>query len=110
LSSSLSLSISPAHPDLPPFPTRRSSDLSGRVAVARSFSLTRSFRFARLVCFPRGIRDRGGHTCLVARSQPHELTHHFPRSRRRRDRKSTRLNSSHVKSSYAVFCLKKNEY
>src|SRR5690606_21035575 len=24
------------------------------------------------------------------------------------DRKSTRLNSSHVKSSYAVFCLKKN--
>src|SRR5690606_40425331 len=25
----------------------------------------------------------------------------------RRDRKSTRLNSSHVKISYAVFCLKK---
>src|SRR5690625_6201406 len=25
-----------------------------------------------------------------------------------RDRKSTRLNSSHVASSYAVFCLKKN--
>src|SRR5690606_40203580 len=30
-----------------------------------------------------------------------------PRRRlRRRDRKSTRLNSSHVKISYAVFCLK----
>src|SRR5690606_41002301 len=27
--------------------------------------------------------------------------------RQRRDRKSTRLNSSHVKISYAVFCLKK---
>src|SRR5699024_4082193 len=26
------------------------------------------------------------------------------------DRKSTRLNSSHVSSSYAVFCLKKNSY
>src|SRR5690606_41914353 len=26
---------------------------------------------------------------------------------RKRDRKSTRLNSSHVKISYAVFCLKK---
>src|SRR5690606_41388917 len=26
---------------------------------------------------------------------------------RRKDRKSTRLNSSHVKISYAVFCLKK---
>src|SRR5690606_42147770 len=36
-----------------------------------------------------------------------------PRPRRRqrgeRDRKSTRLNSSHVKSSYAVFCLKKKK-
>src|SRR5690606_41949336 len=27
---------------------------------------------------------------------------------RSRDRKSTRLHSSHVKNSYAVFCLKKN--
>src|SRR5690606_41002606 len=26
------------------------------------------------------------------------------------DRKSTRLNSSHVKSSYAVFCLKKKKH
>src|SRR5690606_41947792 len=31
------------------------------------------------------------------------------RRRRRRDRKSTRLNSSHVKISYAVFCLKKKK-
>src|SRR5690606_39461720 len=30
-------------------------------------------------------------------------------SPRRRDRKSTRLNSSHVKISYAVFCLKKKQ-
>src|SRR5437870_8625235 len=30
-----------------------------------------------------------------------------PRRRRRLDRKSTRLNSSHVATSYAVFCLKK---
>src|SRR5690349_21882595 len=28
---------------------------------------------------------------------------------RRRDRKSTRLNSSHVEISYAVFCLKKKK-
>src|SRR3712207_7000784 len=26
------------------------------------------------------------------------------------DRKSTRLNSSHANTSYAVFCLKKNQY
>src|SRR5690606_39680760 len=29
--------------------------------------------------------------------------------RGQRDRKSTRLNSSHVKNSYAVFCLKKKK-
>src|SRR5690606_40088083 len=32
------------------------------------------------------------------------------RRRRRKDRKSTRLNSSHVKISYAVFCLKKKKH
>src|SRR5260221_6616150 len=34
----------------------------------------------------------------------HDLAEHRPR---RRDRKSTRLNSSHTVISYAVFCLKK---
>src|SRR5256885_9912514 len=33
-----------------------------------------------------------------------------PPLRRRRDRKSTRLNSSHLVISYAVFCLKKKNY
>src|SRR2546421_8907860 len=32
-----------------------------------------------------------------------------PRTRARRDRKSTRLNSSHDQISYAVFCLKKKK-
>src|SRR5438067_7397122 len=32
-----------------------------------------------------------------------------PRKGRRKDRKSTRLNSSHVSISYAVFCLKKKK-
>src|SRR3989442_8871079 len=31
-------------------------------------------------------------------------------NRFRRDRKSTRLNSSHVRISYAVFCLKKKKH
>src|SRR5437588_2202810 len=31
-------------------------------------------------------------------------------SRRQRDRKSTRLNSSHTVISYAVFCLKKKKH
>src|SRR6266581_3236893 len=33
-----------------------------------------------------------------------------PRARCRRDRKSTRLNSSHPSISYAVFCLKKKKH
>src|SRR5207302_11197358 len=34
---------------------------------------------------------------------------HPPVADREQDRKSTRLNSSHVKISYAVFCLKKKK-
>src|SRR5690606_41818186 len=38
---------------------------------------------------------------------PPLVAHDGPAAVPHRDRKSTRLNSSHVKSSYAVFCLKK---
>src|SRR2546426_2590337 len=33
----------------------------------------------------------------------------YPRAKRYKDRKSTRLNSSHLVISYAVFCLKKKK-
>src|SRR2546430_9002877 len=49
-----------------------------------------------LACERGGHRARGvGHPGAAARAP------------RRRDRKSTRLNSSHSQISYAVFCLKK---
>src|SRR5690606_39325694 len=54
-------------------------------------------------------RDAGGN----AGHQLPSLIERFPSMGRppARDRKSTRLNSSHVKISYAVFCLKKkNEH
>src|SRR6266496_3066509 len=35
--------------------------------------------------------------------------YNFSKKRVQRDRKSTRLNSSHVEISYAVFCLKKKK-
>src|SRR5436309_7906451 len=38
-----------------------------------------------------------------------DATEHLLEAKIRRDRKSTRLNSSHVKISYAVFCLKKKK-
>src|SRR5699024_12870446 len=67
--------------DLHSFPTRRSSDLGSRARRARR--LQREERGAR--ADPAGAVDEG------------------------RDRKSTRLNSSHVSISYAVFCLKKKK-
>src|SRR5436309_1286353 len=51
---------------------------------------------------PRGTRRKGPPPVRRHRGEP-------DRGRCRGDRKSTRLNSSHVKISYAVFCLKKKK-
>src|SRR3989442_4450337 len=59
----------------------------------------------------RGAARRGAHAArAVGRADPlHELGHRGDDERRAArptaDRKSTRLNSSHVRISYAVFCL-----
>src|SRR5438045_5592322 len=64
------------------FPTRRSSDLSSSAIP---------LRHARI--------DPGAHLRAVLHDE----------GRSRQDRKSTRLNSSHLGISYAVFCLKKKK-
>src|SRR5690606_23734881 len=50
-------------------------------------------------------------TLRILTLRPHQLTqrplHRMQQRLRQTDRKSTRLNSSHVKISYAVFCFKK---
>src|SRR5439155_20319048 len=90
--------LSTHHRHLHSFPTRRSSDLSSpcgrspRESRGGSSSNPRSRGACRL-CGPPRCRRRSG-TCVRARI----------------DRKSTRLNSSHVAISYAVFCLKKKKY
>src|SRR5437773_8277545 len=56
---------------------------------------------ARAVRRP-GLR-RSGSTRLHDRRRPRGDAHHHL------DRKSTRLNSSHITISYAVFCLKKKK-
>src|SRR5690606_5678476 len=43
----------------------------------------------------------------IGRGDHNSRHSHIPLVSRQKDRKSTRLNSSHVKTSYAVFCLKK---
>src|SRR5690625_4555044 len=47
------------------------------------------------------------HRCPAREHPPHLGPRGGPPLRDRADRKSTRLNSSHVAISYAVFCLKK---
>src|SRR5690606_23102521 len=48
--------------------------------------------------------------CAGCRGEPEEIAVRAPSSQTfHQDRKSTRLNSSHVKISYAVFCLKKKK-
>src|SRR5437773_4905724 len=58
------------------------------------------------------VREHDGeafpHVGSPPQQQPYE--HHDPDAPRDRDRKSTRLNSSHITISYAVFCLKKKKY
>src|SRR3712207_7646280 len=45
----------------------------------------------------------------AARARVNDFPHQFSGGMRQRDRKSTRLNSSHANISYAVFCLKKKK-
>src|SRR5262245_62864732 len=52
------------------------------------------------------IRDR---LADAARGAPTQRRHDLTSFRAPRDRKSTRLNSSHLGISYAVFCLKKKK-
>src|SRR5690606_42082594 len=85
------------HPVLPSFPTRHSSDLSfpppplpPRPCI---WSTVNNISLWHVVG-KNSERKRGIRSLLL---------------RSRGDRKSTRLNSSHVKISYAVFCLKKKK-
>src|SRR5205085_10023978 len=94
--------------DLPSFPTRRSSDLA-------------IIQLGTLGGLPVISREEGGddvksswplqaglHTCYnggdrgMRWREPEQIS-------KSRDRKSTRLNSSHSQISYAVFCLKKKK-
>src|SRR6266498_5526688 len=55
------------------------------------------------------IAARGGRPGRRAGPARDPEARHDRQDHRRQDRKSTRLNSSHVRISYAVFCLKKKK-
>src|SRR5207244_12555670 len=102
------LAVSLHHPDLPSFPTRRSSDLrgcrGGRLPLeahereqAHRSTLGRSFQ----------AEERSG--AGGARDPVERAVEEEEPGAPYGDRKSTRLNSSHQIISYAVFCLKKKK-
>src|SRR5436305_12019050 len=82
------------------FPTRRSSDLftMGRIFLAsgKAQAAEMHLQLAEQLADPR---KRNAPDLRAARAG----------ALREQDRKSTRLNSSHVRISYAVFCLKKKK-
>src|SRR5256885_12375602 len=70
-------------------------------------------RTSSLIINCHGCRYQSKHYVLknmwVTMEVPHQESRQPPRTVRGRDRKSTRLNSSHLVISYAVFCLKKKK-
>src|SRR5690606_40543669 len=63
-------------------------------------------RWSRLLHLAEGLFEQPGDLGLGCCERPVGGLQSSPRGA---DRKSTRLNSSHVKISYAVFCLKKKK-
>src|SRR5205814_9805681 len=104
---SLSDSAHTAHRPLHSFPTRRSSDLSECLPLEDQSSIIGaslgttgdvfSFDAERMSLCGSGLCGTSAPRSAGSMSSGHGLL----------DRKSTRLNSSHLGISYAVFCLKK---
>src|SRR5690606_40211988 len=94
----------------PPFPTRRSSDLDPHLLAQLGVEVGEWFVEQQDVGFEDDAASERHALLLPTR----ELARSAARHRRETDevedlayppdRKSTRLNSSHVKISYAVFC------
>src|SRR5204862_7130883 len=93
------LLLTPRPPRSTLFPTRRSSDLtSARPSTSPG-------NFTELRGFPMALPSSIRRLALVVGGGPAPGI-----NGQTTDRKSTRLNSSHVEISYAVFCLKKKKH
>src|SRR5690606_42158049 len=92
------------HLACPSFPTRRSSDLReaiGGIAMPDKIQIVDGLPKTRSGKIMRRILRK------IAEGEPENVGDVTTLADPAVDRKSTRLNSSHVKISYAVFCLKK---
>src|SRR5690606_41956623 len=104
-----SIAVPAAQPSLRSFPTRRSSDLRTQAAAFLRKSVERGRLEAgqdeAIMANWVGTTEKADlaqcDLVIEAVFEDLKVKHELL------DRKSTRLNSSHVKISYAVFCLKK---
>src|SRR5690606_41693962 len=105
----LFLERSAYHLDLNSFPTRRSSDLIPK----KQLDLYLKVPIVKTIVKNKILKGLGLNQCKIvatgAAITPAFLKEFYKKLDIHLDRKSTRLNSSHVKISYAVFCLKKKK-
>src|SRR5207253_5188738 len=105
------LSPAPPPPPLSPLSLHDALPISQvlvrhRVVVAGDEAEARFLDARAVAAQERGLDDRREHRALVHESlDPVQDRLALLRVELARDRKSTRLNSSHVAISYAVFCL-----
>src|SRR5690349_22474805 len=83
------------HRDLHSFPTRRSSDLRDQRSGVEALGV---------------VFGGSGNGEQIAANKVEGVRAALVWNESTADRKSTRLNSSHVEISYAVFCLKKKNH
>src|SRR5690606_42027218 len=95
--------------ELAPFPTRRSSDLKvsfEQKPFRRSMMQTWG---GEVIASPSNMTETGRKILAADPNNQGSLGIAISEAVEEADRKSTRLNSSHVKISYAVFCLIKTK-
>src|SRR5690606_41173362 len=104
------LSCGPPPPPRPPFPTRRSSDLQIDRNPARpqlpGQTLGEGLQRRLGSGIDRQAAERDTFPDIAVDGDDAAAVGEVAQRRLCGDRKSTRMNSSHVKISYAVFCLK----
>src|SRR5690606_41176479 len=85
-----------------------SLSLHDALPISRAWLRPGAFQHA-CHCLPAGLAAVHGACRPACRRAAGDAAGTYEALRKATDRKSTRLNSSHVKISYAVFCLKKKK-
>src|SRR5439155_25736938 len=108
LSPTFFFSLPVRHPNHHSSPTRRSSDLENADAPSAPSHHT-AFEVDDIDAAHQYMQGKGVVPTAIQTRNDGQKAFYINDPDGNRDRKSTRLNSSHVAISYAVFCLKKKK-